>query len=89
MCTSSLQSASLPPTACYTSVLLGEQPASKIGGRSFDSSRSCLSPECAGFAREPTKLEDQVRLLAATLGLQYQRFYSDAFIQGSINDTGR
>ena len=26
-----------------------------------------LSLECAGFAREPAKLEDQVRLLAGTL----------------------
>jgi hypothetical protein len=39
-------------------------------GRSFDSSAGCLtivSPECAGFAHEPAKLEDQVRFLAATL----------------------
>jgi len=27
-----------------------------------------MSPECAGFAHEPAKLEDQVRFLAATLG---------------------
>jgi hypothetical protein len=26
-----------------------------------------MSPECAGFAREPAKLEDQVQFLAATL----------------------
>ena len=31
-----------------------------------------MSPECAGFAREPAKLEDQVRFLAATL---YFRFH--------------
>jgi len=32
-----------------------------------------MSPECAGFAREPAKLEDQVRFLAATLSLDSRR----------------
>ncbi|MHB0961358.1 MAG: SEC-C metal-binding domain-containing protein [Pirellulaceae bacterium] len=33
-----------------------------------------MSPECAGFAREPAKLEDQVRFLAATLWLSVPRW---------------
>ena len=33
--------------------------------------RTHESPECAGFAREPAKLEDQVRFLAATLSFRF------------------
>ena len=34
--------------------------------------RETMSPECAGFAREPAKLEDQVRFLAATLQFRFR-----------------